>query len=298
MKFNNVFDRKLNCKCDDEVFDYLLSTLKESIITWDYFVNWNKVIQNYRDVEVSLNILNTLIGKDNIEIEIRELLKEYPKIMSVIPSLLAYREKRVKMLSDIRTFNYVEYKFDNTMNIDEAITFLKNSGFLELLSNKNIKSIPDYFIGVEVGLDTNGRKNRGGTSMENIIDFFIDDICKRNNYQYISQATADKIYSQWGKNITVKESSKRIDFAINNGNELFLIETNFYGSGGSKLKSTAGEYSEIYQQWKADGNNFIWITDGYGWKSTSKPLRDTFNSTDYILNIDMVQKGILEDLLR
>ena len=176
--------------------------------------------------------------------------------------------------------------------------FLKESGFLKLVSDKTIKSIPDYFIGVEVGLDSNGRKNRSGTSMEDIAEFFIKDICQRKGYEYIPQATADKIKQKWNKDITVTKSSKRIDFAVNTPNKLYLIETNFYGGGGSKLKSTAGEYAEIYHQWTNDGHQFIWITDGLGWQSTKRPLRDTFDNTDYIINLDMIQKGVLEDLLK
>ena len=277
---------------------YLISNLKETIKSWDYFVNWKKVIKNYHDVETSLNLLNTLIGKENIEEEAKQLLTEYPKIIGVIPALLALREKKIGLLADIKSFQTKEFNFSKGISVDDATLFLKRSGFLDLISDRSIKSIPDYFIGVEVGLDTNGRKNRSGTAMETLIEFFVSDICKRNNWEYIPQATADKIKSKWGKNITVKKSSKRIDFAINTPNKLYLIETNFYGGGGSKLKSTAGEYADIYHQWTNDGHQFIWITDGLGWKSTTRPLRDTFNSTDYILNIDMVQKGVLEELLK
>lgn len=298
MKQHSVFEKILNCKTPDEVFNYLTSNLKETIKSWDYFVNWKKVIKNYRDVETSLNLLNTLIGKENIEEEAKQLLTEYPKIIGVVPALLALRDKRIGLLSDIKSFQTKEFNFSKGISVDDAVLFLKRSGFLDLISNRSIKSIPDYFIGVEVGLDTNGRKNRSGTAMETLIEFFVSDICKRNGWDYITQATADKIKSKWNKNITVKKSSKRIDFAINTPNKLYLIETNFYGGGGSKLKSTAGEYTDIYRQWTNDGHQFIWITDGFGWKSTTRPLRDTFNSTDYILNIDMVQKGVLEELLK
>lgn len=277
---------------------YLISNLKETIKSWDYFVNWKKVIKNYRDVETSLNLLNTLIGKENIEEEAKQLLTEYPKIIGVLPVLLALRKKRIGLLADIKSFQTKEFNFSKGISVDDAVLFLKRSGFLDLISDRCIKSIPDYFIGVEVGLDTHGRKNRSGTAMETLIEFFVSDICKRNNWEYIPQATAEKIKSKWSKNITVKKSSKRIDFAINTPNKLYLIETNFYGAGGSKLKSTAGEYADIYHQWTNDGHQFIWITDGFGWKSTTRPLRDTFNSTDYILNIDMVQKGVLEELLK
>ena len=243
-------------------------------------------------------MLNTLIGKDDIETVARELLKEYPKVIGVIPSLLAYRDRKVKLLSDVSKFSITEYDFARTIDIDKAVMFLKKTGFLQLLSDRKIKSIPDYFIGVEVGLDSNGRKNRSGNSMEDIAEFFIQDICQRNGFEYIAQATADKIKKKWNKDITVTKSSKRIDFAVNTPNKLYLIETNFYGGGGSKLKSTAGEYAEIYHQWTKDGHQFIWITDGLGWKSTQRPLRDTFDNTDYIINLDMIQKGVLEELIQ
>lgn len=298
MKNNPIFKKLLNCNNDDEVFNYLIRTLKETIKSWDYFVNWKKVIHNYREAEIALNLLNTLVGKENIEQEALLLLREYPNIIGVVPALLAERETKISLLTTPNNFVAKNFDFSKPMPAEEGLLFLKQSGFLELVANRNIKSIPDYFIGVEVGLDSNGRKNRSGTSMENLVEFFVKDICERNGFEYISQATADKIKAKWGKNITVTKSSKRIDLAINTPRKLYLIETNFYGGGGSKLKSTAGEYSEIYHQWTRDGHQFIWVTDGYGWKTTQRPLRDTFNNTDYIINLDMIQKGVLEELLK
>ncbi len=298
MKYSQIFNKLLGCKNDDEVFDYLVCNLKETIKSWDYFVNWQKVLKNYKSVKVSLNLLNTLIGEADIEKTARELLAQYPDVIKIVPALLACRDKNICLLTDMRKFDLTRFDFSKPMSPADGAMFMKESGFLDLLSDRTIKSIPDYFIGVEVGLDSNGRKNRSGTSMENLAEFFIKDICQRNGYEYIAQATANKIYKQWGKKITVNKSSKRIDFAINTPHKLYLIETNFYGGSGSKLKSTAGEYADIYHQWTNDGHQFIWVTDGYGWQKTQRPLRDTFDTTDYILNIDMVQKGVLEELLK
>lgn len=298
MKQHPAYKKILSCNNEDEVFAYLISSLKETIKSFDYFVNWKKVIKNYQDVETSLNLLNTLIGKEDIEQASLKLLREYPKVIGVVPALLAERDKKISLLPNPQNFDIKRFDFSKPMSAEDGVLFLKESGFLNLISNRNIKSIPDYFIGVEVGLDSNGRKNRSGTSMENLVEFFVRDICERNGYEYITQATADKIKSKWNKNITVNKSSKRIDFAINTPKRLYLIETNFYGGGGSKLKSTAGEYADIYHQWTNDGHQFIWVTDGYGWKTTQRPLRDTFNTTDYIINLDMIQKGLLEELLK
>lgn len=303
MKYSNIFKDKLDCANADEVFDYLLNTLKISITKWDYFVNWSKALSNLRDVEICLNTLNYLVGKNDIEKEAEYLITEHPKILKVIPGLLACRDKKFNILDDYVSgeFKYDNYDFSNKKpskeQIKAAVKFLKNSGFLEQISSKNIKSISDYFFGVEVGLDSNGRKNRGGTAMEDIVEFFVAKICKENGLEYMTQATAPKIKAKWNKSITVEKSSKQIDFAINTPNKLFLIETNFYGGVGSKLKSTAGEYTDIFKQWANDGHQFIWITDGMGWTKSSRPLRDTFDKTDYILNLEMIQKGILEAIV-
>ena len=180
MKQHPAYKKILSCNNEDEVFAYLISSLKETIKSFDYFVNWKKVIKNYQDVETSLNLLNTLIGKEDIEQASLKLLREYPKVIGVVPALLAERDKKISLLPNPQNFDIKRFDFSKPMSAEDGVLFLKESGFLNLISNRNIKSIPDYFIGVEVGLDSNGRKNRSGTSMENLVEFFVRDICERN----------------------------------------------------------------------------------------------------------------------
>lgn len=301
MKYTKTFKERINCSNEDEVFDYLMSTLKDTITKWDYFVNWAKVFGNLRDIEIDLNIINYLIGKQNIEDEFKALLEKHPSIVRLIPILIACRQNKFNILAsyDRNSFKYETYDFGKPETIEKSkvIEFAKSTGFLELLQNKRIKNIVDYVIGVEVGLDSNGRKNRGGKSMETIVEFFIKDICQRKSLDYIKEASSKNIAKRWGLKLKVDKSSRRVDFAINNKDHLFLVETNFYGGGGSKLKSTAGEYKSMFDFWKSDGHDFIWITDGYGWQTTRLPLQETFNYTDFVLNIDMVSKGLLEDIV-
>jgi len=151
-------------------------------------------------------------------------------------------------------------------------------------------------IGVEAGLDSNGRKNRGGHAMEDIVEAFIVDLCNKKKFRYLKEANSEKIKQEFGYDVPVDKSSRRYDFVIDNGKELFIFETNFYGGGGSKLKSTAGEYRNLFDV--LDGKyKFIWITDGLGWKKTTKPLRETFNHNDYLFSLTMLEKGILEMLM-
>lgn len=152
-------------------------------------------------------------------------------------------------------------------------------------------------IGVEAGLDSNGRKNRGGHAMEDIVEYFIKDACKQSGCKYLKEANAEKIKKEWGYDVPVDKSSRRYDFVVDNGKELFIFETNFYGGGGSKLKATAGEYKSLFDVLKRK-YKFIWITDGLGWKKVHKPLKETFEYNDYLLNLDMLEKGILNYLLK
>lgn len=151
-------------------------------------------------------------------------------------------------------------------------------------------------IGVEAGLDSNARKNRSGRSMEDIVEYFIQDLCKRKDFKYLKNANAKKIKKELGYGVQVGKSSRIYDFVVDNGEELFIFETNFYSGGGSKLKSTAGEYRNLFDV--LDGKyKFIWITDGFGWRSTARPLRETFDHNEYLFSLSMLEKDILNFLI-
>ena len=304
MKFSRVFAKVLGCKNEEEVFSYLCNTLNDSIKYWDYFVNWPKVIGNIKDLEVDLNILNYLIGKTDIEKEFGYLLSKHPQILRLIPILLACRERDFKILTDVEEGNleYEEFSFKppkalSSAEISKAVKFAHESGLLEIFQNKIIKNVVDYTVGVEVGLDSNGRKNRGGTAMEKIVKTFVEELCERRGFEYMAQATSDKVREKWNLKLSVDKSSRRFDFAVFNGKSLYLLEANYYGCGGSKLKSTAGEYKALFDFINRDGHKFIWITDGLGWHSTKKPLGETFNHIDYLLNLKMLSVGLLDDII-
>lgn len=304
MKFHPVFQQHLNCSNTNDVFQYLKNNFTDSISLWNYFVDWHKVFKNFKTIEIQLNLLNYLVGKDNIEDEFRQLLSNYPKVATVIPFLIACRTANFKILTDYisEDFNYKLFSFKGKNyltqeEINDVIEFVTETGLIELFKNKTIKSIPDYVIGVEVGLDSNGRKNRGGSTMETIVKNLLQQICQEHKLLLMPQATSPKIKQEWGINVEVDKSTRRFDFAIKNGSTLYLIETNFYGGGGSKLKSTAGEYKALFDFISSQKHKFIWITDGLGWESTLLPLEETFNHIDYILNLKMVSTGLLSEII-
>jgi type II restriction enzyme len=284
---------------EDAAFEYLLSNLKDTIRTYDFFVAWEKALGNVSQIEVALNILNTLIGKDDIEDRLKELIREYPEIVPVIPLLIAVRGTTIK-IADIGgdiTYSFSKKKSYTTEQINDIVLFARKSGLLQVIADKSIKNLVDYAIGVEVGLDTNARKNRSGTAMENLIEVYIKAICDKHGFKYLAQATAARIEQEFGKAVSTDKADRHFDFAINAGNMLYLVEVNYYGGGGSKLKSVAGEFSSLFGLVKNENTGFIWITDGKGWLTAKRPLSETFNATDYVMNIDMIEQGLLEEIV-
>jgi type II restriction enzyme len=299
----NKLCQLLNLENEDLLFEQISTTFKDKGITlWNYFVNWEKVHKNIKPIEKELNLLNVLIGKDDIEKEVYDLIKEYPQVIKAFPFLIAFRSTSVSILIDETNFIYKDYDFKHRLMSDDdckdlAIFFMQ-SGLGDLMKDKKVKNLVDYVTGVEVGLDSNGRKNRGGTLMENIVEKFVKQACDELGYDYMSQANAKKIKEHWNIDITVDKSSRNLDFAINKNGELYFIECNFYGGGGSKLKSTATEYVKMNEYWNDQDITFIWVTDGAGWKSTLKPLREYFDKADYLLNLEMLKDNSLSMILK
>jgi hypothetical protein len=279
-------------------FAILVNSLKSSIKTWDYFVNWEKVFANSAELEIALNKLNYLLGKENLQQEFETLYNSNPDIVKALPVLLAVRDKKIEVL-DISTKGSDFFDFSGKeKNAKKYFDFLKKSGLVRLFRQDGIKNLVDYAIGVEVGLDSNGRKNRGGDGMEKLVESFLKTFCQRKNFEYMSQATATKIRTKWGLEVKVDKSERSFDFAVYNptNKKIKLFEVNFYNGGGSKLKAVCGEFRTLFSELKPQGIDFVWITDGRGWQTTKRPLEETYNHNDCVFNLAMLEAGALDEL--
>lgn len=279
-------------------FNNLITTFKSSIKTWDYFVNWKKVFANASDLEITLNKLNYLLGKENLKEEFKKLYSSNPDIIKALPVLLAVRENKLEIFDKI-TKNSEFFDFSGKeKNADKYYEFLEKSGLARLFQKDGIKNLVDYVMGVEVGLDNNGRKNRGGSLMEEIVESFIADFCKKHSFEYLSQARSTVIKSKWGVEVKVDKSERSFDFAVFNpkNKKIKLFEVNFYNGGGSKLKAVCGEFKSLYSELKEQNIDLIWVTDGLGWNTTKRPLEETYNHNEYVFNLKMLENGILDEL--
>ena len=280
-------------------FNEWLSKFKTSISDYTYYVDFEKIYKNVDKVKVELNILNSLIGSKNIEEEFQNILIKYPETLECIPLLLAVRSREIFVKDEI---NEYLFKFDKMVySINDYIKFMKESGLFDLLQNHIINNLYDYVLGIEVGLDSNGRKNRGGHLMENLVESYIIKAGYKKDVDYFKEMYLKDIEKKWNLDLSEMSgnnvSTKRFDFVIKTDNQVYVMETNFYSSGGSKLNETARSYKMLAQESKkVDGVTFIWFTDGTGWNSARKNLEETFNELETMYNIDDLENGILDKL--
>lgn len=280
-------------------FNEWLSTFRPCIADFCYYVNFDKVNSNIDNIKVELNILNSLVGSKNIEKDFEDILNKYPETLKCLPLLLAVRNNEISV-----TDSEGEYNFSfNKMNysIEEYKMFMRKTKLFDLLENHIVSNLVDYATGVETGLDSNGRKNRGGNLMENLVESYIQKAGFVKGQNYFKEMYIHEIEERWNVELSAISNQgkmeKRFDFVIKTNNQIYVIETNFYSSGGSKLNETARSYKTLANEVATiEGITFIWFTDGYGWNSARNNLEETFDVLETIYNINDLEKGILENI--
>ncbi|MDE6426613.1 MAG: type II restriction endonuclease [Ruminococcus sp.] len=273
-----------------------LSHFRGSIANYEYYIDFDKVYRNIEAIKIELNILNSLIGSKNIETDFENVVTKYPETLKCIPLLLAVRANEIYVIDGNGAFNYNFNKANYSM--EQYKIFMYKTGLFELLENHIINNLVDYVTGVETGLDSNGRKNRGGHLMEDLVESYIIKAGFVKYKTYFKEMYIHDITAKWNINLSAisnsGKSEKRFDFVIKTDKMIYGIETNFYASGGSKLNETARSYKQIAQECKTiDGFDFIWFTDGSGWKSARNNLEETFDVMEHLYSIKDLENGIL-----
>jgi type II restriction enzyme len=281
-------------------FNAWIANFRQSIADYKYYVDFDKVYRNVNSIRIPLNILNSLIGSKNIEEEFKNILKQYPETLKCIPILLAKREFEIMAMDEDGQFDF--HFNEPNCTIEEYTVFMRKTGLFNLIENHIINNLVDYVTGIEVGLDSNGRKNRGGHLMENIVEGYLLKAGLVKGVDYFKEMYIHEIEARWDIDLSSISNNggteKRFDFVVKGENTIYGIETNFYTSSGSKLNETARSYKTITSETK-DLNyfKFIWITDGCGWHKAKNNLKETFDILDNLYNITDLENGIITEVL-
>ena len=280
-------------------FNEWLGKFRDSIANYEYYIDFEKVHRNVDSIKVELNILNALIGSKDIESEFMQIISKYPETLKCVPLLLAVRANEVYAIDGDGAFLY---NFKQMNNSPEYYSmFMRKTGLFDLMENHIIHSLVDYATGVETGLDSNGRKNRGGHLMEDLVESFIVKAGYIRGQNYFKEMYIHEITEKWGIDLSPisnqGKAEKRFDFVLKTDNMIYGIETNFYASGGSKLNETARSYKQIAQEVDTIyGFTFVWFTDGKGWQSAKHNLEETFDVLETMYSIADMENGIINDL--
>lgn len=260
-----------------------MSQLKETNATLDFYCDFKKISGNVDSIAIKLNQLNYLIGQDDLDGAIRRLWNENPKVFSILDILIAVRtsDKKKAILAD-GTVKLISNFFND---VESVIEYIHATGLDEVLQKKQVKNLVDYVFGVETGLDTNARKNRSGHLMEN----YVADIFNRFGIVF-----RQEVYStEYHELAILGEDKKRFDFVIETPHCKYLIEVNFYSGGGSKLNEVARAYSELSPKINSvEGFEFVWITDGIGWRSARNKLEEAFYAIPNVYNLTSIYEFV------
>jgi len=264
-------------------FNLFMSQLKETNQTLDFFCDFDKISANVAEVEMSLNTLNYLLGKTDLENGVSEIWQRDPKVFEVLGILIAVRDEGKKPVVDC--YGHVVLLKSYFESAAKVVEFLQGTGLAGIFQSRRIKNLVDYVFGIETGLDTNARKNRSGHIMEGTVA----RILRENGISF-----RQEVYSSEFPELSVLGTDeKRFDFYIETPEKKYLIEVNFYSGGGSKLNEVARAYTELAPKVNSvKGFEFVWITDGVGWKSARNKLEEAYNTIPSVYNLTNVSSFV------
>ncbi len=265
-------------------FDKFMSQLQETNQTLDFFCDFDKIATNVDNIKLSLCMLNSLIGSTDLRKSVETIWNRDPTAFSVMDILIAVRSEGKKFV--LNTTGQCVILDRLFTSIDGVMEYLEGTGLADIFLNRRINDLVDYVFGIETGLDSNARKNRSGHLMEGVVA----DIFKKNNIKF-----RQEVYSkEWLELQNVLgDDEKRFDFVIETTAKTYLIEVNFYSGGGSKLNEVARSYSDLSPKINSvQGFEFVWITDGIGWKSARNKLQEAFNIIPKIYNLTSIKEFV------
>lgn len=277
-------------------FNEWLSHFKGSISDYGYYTDFEKVYRNVDKIKIELNILNSLISSGNIESDFEMILAKYPECLKCIPILLAVRENEIYATDEDGEYRY-NFKKQN-YSVEQYKDFMCKTGLFDLLVNHLVSNLVDYATGVETGLDSNGRKNRGGHLMENLVESYLTKAGFVKGSTYFKEMKIGDIQGKWNIDLSALSNDgktvKRFDFVVKTRSMIYGIETNFYTGGGSKLNETARSYKTLAQESDLiNGFEFVWFTDGKGWISARNNLEETFDVLEHIYSISDLENDVM-----
>ncbi|MFW6173296.1 MAG: type II restriction endonuclease [Elusimicrobiota bacterium] len=301
----DVYSKCLNMDKFDKIVENFHETIIDTNRDHKFFVDWEKVKNNVDKHRIEFNILNSLIGSEDFDKDLMNILSKYPEVIPCIPILIALRDVRLKVIDDFycSDIEIVKYDFSKRKlspgEIEDFVEFFNKTGLKYFFTHLSSRSIEDYVAGVEVGMDTHARKNRSGSAMEVLLKPLIEEINHKLGIRHmLFQKQFRRLKKEFDIDVSSSLKNRKADFIIlKSKDNIINIEVNFYSGTGSKPQEIVDSYINRQEELRENGFKFIWITDGFGWKGQKNQIQKGFEKVDYLLNLNFVRQGVLEEIL-
>lgn len=301
----------------DELSTIFENNLLDTNRGYNYYVDWTN-IDGYKKYDIEIHAMDVLIGKPENEFfsKFKELMIKLPSIIEIFPYLFALSKAEASKVrkrsilkvigSSIDSDDFQIYSFNSkklpSIITDDIVTtyynFFEQMGLKHLFQNLLEKSVQDYIVGVLVGSDSNGRKNRGGTAFELACQPIFEQLCNKYNLILLFQSKF-KTLKDYGFDISEDIANRKADFIIidTNSNTCMNIEVNFFNGGGSKPEEIIDSYINRQSDLEQNGIKFALITDGGCWRGTTNQLAKGFRHLKYLMNFKLAKTGMLEEII-
>ena len=301
MAIVQVYRTLLGLSGSDAIAERFLATLLRTNKTHEFFVDWNKVRRNVEAHRFEISVLNAVCGSVQVKADLKEAIARHPEVVGIFPLIIAVRHARLEVLNEDSTgmlapldYDFSGSKVLSSEEADKMVYFCCKTGIVDLFESLRLTSLRDYLLGVEVGTDTNARKNRSGTWMERQIDRHLSEAARAMpGSEIITQKTFAHV-QEMGHAVPASLLNRRFDIFYNWHKANINIETNYFGGGGSKPQEIVDSYIDRQRQLAASGWRFILITDGMGWDAGANQLRRGILELDFMMNLTFVSSGLLK----
>ena len=300
----NPYSNCLEISEFEDIVELFNENLVDTNRDHNFFVDWEKVENNVNKFKSEFELLNSLIGCENFDDELKEIIQEKPSVICSIPILIANRDLKFKVIEDFSDpdTNIIEYNCKNRIftdeEIDKTIDLVEKTGLKNFIQNSIDGNLYDFALGIETGMDTHARKNRSGKAMELVLKPLIEEISENNDYEMFFQKKFKILEEEYEIDVPTSIRNRRADFIlVNTDSKVINIEVNFYTGTGSKPQEIVDSYINRQMDLEEAGFEFIWVTDGDGWKGQQNQIKKGFRRVNYLLNLHFVRKGLLEEII-
>lgn len=301
----------------EELANKFIENLLETNRAFNYYVDWRN-IDGYQEFLVEIHAMDVLIRCDDSTFfdKFHSLVEKLPTVILLFPYLFGLaKDERIKLYRAKDKLVVIQNELDEADHLvysfsTEALTHFKETdieiyygffvqmGLKHLYQNVIEKSTLDYIVGVLVGMDSNGRKNRGGKAFELACQPLFENICNKYSLTLLCQKQFKNL-QDYGFTISEDIKNRKADFIILDTQQKKAInfEVNFYNGTGSKPEEIIDSYINRRRDLNSSGIEFALVTDGKCWESATNQLTKGFRHLNYLLNFNFLKHGMLEKII-